>query len=316
MTLFESIFGASWETYHRGQLVLAGPVSPQILVVALPLLIALAWYAYRMVAQRATVKAWRTLLALRLALLFLMLVLLAGPALRVMHSRNDLYIARAFGHFALDGDCRYRFRRRWRESTPRDGCYLGAALIRAGSSALGSAGRVLLYGFDEKTRRISDASQIKAEGEATDIYRGVHDMDAELRGMPLASVVVLSDGGSNTGGTTQDAATILAARGVPLYTVGLGDPNPPKDYEVVGVAAPRRVQRNSEVRVQVTVRHTGYPDPFDLAISRGSNVLATQHVVPNPGERPRHRVDGIHPGPGGKRYLSCGRAARAKMSRM
>ncbi len=34
--------------------------------------------------------------------------------------------------------------------------------------------------------------------------------------------------------------------------------------------------------MQVTVRHTGYKDPFDLTVSRGTTVIATHKIVPNP----------------------------------
>ncbi len=100
--------------------------------------------------------------------------------------------------------------------------------------------------------------------------------------MPLAAVVLMTDGGRNAGGTTTDAAGILATRGVPLYTVGLGNKNPPNDYEVVSVVAPKRVRRDSEVELQVTIRHTGYKEPFDLTVSRGQTVISTRNIEPNP----------------------------------
>ena len=92
--------------------------------------------------------------------------------------------------------------------------------------------------------------------------------------MPLAAVVLITDGARNTGGSTQDAAALLKARGVPLYVVGLGNANPPGDYEVVRVVSPKRVRRNSQVEVQTTIRHTGFKEPFELTISRGDTVIS------------------------------------------
>ena len=60
-------------------------------------------------------------------------------------------------------------------------------------------------------------------------------------------MVLVTDGCRNSGGSTRDAAQILQARGVPLYVLGVGDPSPPKDLEVVEVAAPRQVRRDTEV---------------------------------------------------------------------
>ncbi|NQT88512.1 hypothetical protein HQ560_17225, partial [bacterium] len=87
----------------------------------------------------------------------------------------------------------------------------------------------------------------------------------------------------NTGGRAEEAARLLAARGVPLQVVGLGNPAPPRDYEVVQVFAPRRVRRNTEVEVYVTVRHTGLPEPFDVQIVRSQTPVLTRKVEPAKG---------------------------------
>ncbi len=281
MNWFENIFGLPIEAFRQGQVVFRGPLSPQIFVLVLPALVFAAWFVYRLVSQRTTIRLWRTVLALRLALIWVLLLVLTAPAIRTTHARQDVYTAvlvdtsRSMAIIDVGTPPIARIDAARQILLGGEGA--GDGLIKL----LGKGGKVLVYGFDENERRIADAAQMKADGQATDIFRGLHDMDAELRGMPLAAVVLLTDGGRNTGGTTQDAATILAARGVPLYTVGLGDPNPPKDYEVVSVVAPRKVRRNSEVELQVTVRHTGYTDPFDLTISRGQTVLTTRRVLPS-----------------------------------
>ena len=283
----ETLFHLSPETLHGGRLVLGGRIPAQVLVLVLLGLGGFAWMAYRRVAKRTeSAKAWRAVLALRIALICILIFLLAAPAIRVMRGRQEVFTA-----VLVDTS---------RSMAMADTTALGSATpvprmdavrkLLLGDGAgdeglvkeLNRSSRVLIYGFDENARRITSAEQLKPTGQATNIFRGVSDMEAELRGMPLASVVLISDGGRNTGGTTQDAAALLKARGVPLYTIGVGDPNPPNDYEVVNVVAPRTARRNSEVEVQATVRHTGYKEPFDITVSRGQTVLATRNVTPNP----------------------------------
>jgi len=284
MNWFEKIFNVSPDMLREGQLTFVGRLSPQVLFLALPLLVVGVWLAYRLVAGRVTTKAWRTVLALRLALMVVFLFLLADPAMRWMHGRQEVFTA-----VLVDTS------RSMAIADVETGH--GAALSRidaarqlllgngAGNEGLLKAlkgnGKVLLYGFDENVKRITSIDQMKADGQFTNIFRGIRDMETELRGMPLASVVLITDGGRNTGGTTADAAGILAARGVPLYPVGVGNQTPPNDYEVVSVIAPKRVRRDSEVELQVTVRHTGYKEPFELSISRGQTTITSRKIEPN-----------------------------------
>jgi uncharacterized membrane protein len=283
MNWFEQIFHFTPQSLREGRLTFVGPLSPQVLVLVVAVAVLGVWLAYRMVAQRTSVRAWRTVLALRIALVLVLLFLLADPALRWMHGRSEVFTAvlvdtsrsMAITDVTAPG-----------QSAPISRIDAAKQVLLGGASgpglikALGKDAKVLVYGFDENERRITSVDELKADGQFTNIFRGVRDMEAELRGMPLSSVVLLTDGGRNTGGTTQDAAAILAARGVPLYPVGLGNPNPPKDYEVVDVVAPKRVRRNSEIELQVTVRHTGYTEPFDLTVSRGDTVLSTRKITP------------------------------------
>lgn len=284
MHWFETLFNLPPDVLHDGQFVFAGRISVQVLFLVFLASALGAWLAYRLVTKRTTPLALRTVLILRIALLAVLLFLLAVPVMRLMRSRGEVFTAvlvdtsrsMAFTDVAA-GPSGPISRMEAARRLLVDGEMKNEGLLKA----LNRSGRVLVYGFDEDARRITAIGQLKPDGLFTNIFRGVRDMEAELRGMPLAAVVLMTDGGRNTGGTTQDAAALLKARGVPLYVVGLGNPNPPNDYEVVRVVAPKRVRRNSEVEVQVTVRHTGYKEPFDLTVSREGTVIATRKVQPS-----------------------------------
>jgi uncharacterized membrane protein len=284
MHWFETLFNFPPEVFQEGQLTFAGRIAAQVLILALPVLILATWFAYRLVAQRTATTAWRTVLALRLGLVVILLFLLADPIMRWAHGRAEVFTvvlvdtshSMAIPDVVAGPGVPLSRIDAARQLLSGDGAGHEGFL-----KALSRSGKVLVYGFDENVRRVTATGQLKADGQSTNIFRGIHDMEAELRGMPLAAVVLITDGGRNAGGTTQDAAAILADRGVPLYPVGLGNPNPPNDYEVVNVVAPKRVRRDSEVEVQVTVRHTGYTEPFDLTVSRGQTVISTHKITPN-----------------------------------
>lgn len=284
MHWFEKLFNAPLEVYREGQFVFTGRIPAQFLILVLLALCAMVWLAYRMVASRTTVRAWRTLLGLRIGLMVVLLFLLGVPTMRLMRSRQEVFTVVLVDTSRSMGIADVTVPGHTDPLTRMDAArqlLLGEAKDEGLLKTLNRTGKVLVYGFDQDVRRITATAELKADGQFTNIFRGVRDMEAELRGMPLAAVVLISDGGRNTGGTTQDAAALLKARNVPLYVIGVGNPNPPKDYEVVSVVAPKRVRRNSQVEVQVTVRHTGYKDPFDVTISRGDTNIATRTITPS-----------------------------------
>ena len=285
MHWFEKIFNFPPNVFSEGQFVFAGRIPAEYLVLVLLALGAVAWFAYRMVTQRVPAPAWRVLLGLRLALILVLLFLLAVPTMRSMRSRQEVFTA-----VLVDTSRSMRVADAGPDQAAPLSRMEAARQLLLGEAAkknegllktLNRSGKVLVYGFDQDVRRITATAELKPDGQFTNIFRGVRDMEAELRGMPLAAVVLITDGGRNTGGSTQDAAALLKARGVPLYVIGVGNPNPPVDYEVVRVVSPKRVRRNSQVEIQATIRHTGYKEPFDLTISRGDTAIATRTVTPS-----------------------------------
>lgn len=280
MHWFESIFKLPAAAFREDQLTFLGRVPPQVLVLVLVALGVAAWWAYRRVASRVTRPARRGLLAVRLATVAVLLFLLAAPAMRSLRSRHEVFTvvlvdtSRSMG-IADVGDEPLTRLAAARQLLLGEGVHDEGLL-----QALSRSAKVLVYGFDQDARRITAVAQLRPDGRFTNIFRGVRDVEAELRGLPLAAVVLLTDGSRNTGGSLADAAGLLKSRGVPLFVIGLGSPNPPRDYEVVQVVAPRRVRRDSEVEVQVTVRHTGYTEPFDLTVSRDKDIIVTRRITP------------------------------------
>ena len=268
----------------HGTLTFAGKITPALLILTLPFLAAAIWYSYRQVTARTMPRAWKWVIGLRVALMVVLLFLLADPVLRSLRGRADVFTAflvdtsrsMSVDDVSTGGKTISRIDAAKRLLVGPDG---GSGLLKS----LPPGNRVVIYGFDTNVHRVSSTSDLKAEGQFTNIYRGVRDMVTELQGLPLSAVVLLTDGGRNTGGTTQDAAALLADRGVPLFTVGLGNPKPPDDYEVVSVVAPGRVRRDSQVEIEVTVRHTGYPGPFEISVSRAKSVITTRKITPRPG---------------------------------
>ncbi|HYG75316.1 MAG TPA: VWA domain-containing protein [Planctomycetota bacterium] len=109
----------------------------------------------------------------------------------------------------------------------------------------------------------------------------------DMRGQPLAGIVIISDGRQNAGEDAVQAAQTFKTQRVPLFTVGVGDPSEPKDFEV-SVEGPEMILPDDQSEVTALVRYKGYTGVTSIKIEmkNGDNVIATEDVkLGKPGEK-------------------------------
>jgi hypothetical protein len=82
----------------------------------------------------------------------------------------------------------------------------------------------------------------------------------ELRGLPVAGVVVVSDGADTGEKALSDAILGLKAERLPVFTVGVGSEALPRDIQVDRVSTPRSVLLGASLMLDVTVTQTATPD--------------------------------------------------------
>jgi uncharacterized membrane protein len=155
-------------------------------------------------------------------------------------------------------------------------------LLRGNRSLLGAlAGDfdLRLYRFDERAHAIgSDAlTTLTADGRATDLMQSVLDVRQEYRDTPLAGMVVMSDGIVTAG-----SAGVEAARhgGIPLVTIGLGDPEHYRDIQIAAVEAPDFAFLHNSVEIEVSVKSWGYKGQvIPLVLKQEGRILSTSSLV-------------------------------------
>jgi uncharacterized membrane protein len=145
---------------------------------------------------------------------------------------------------------------------------------------------VQAFRFSSGVQPIESVAAVRGTGERTDLYAALNQVDAELRGVPVVGIVMVTDGAANAGGAPRDMAEELRAKNRPVYCIGLGDPTPPRDYEVLRVRAPRQVRSNASVEIFANLRIHGFDDPFDVVLRQGSEELQRlRGLVPEAGRR-------------------------------
>lgn len=130
----------------------------------------------------------------------------------------------------------------------------------------------------------------------------------QARYTPLAAVVLASDGADTSGGLSAAELSELAAYGVPIHTIGVGESSMPGDLELEDVALPARALPGSTLSARVTVRHDAASNalvkvydgddllevvPVELAEGAGSTTAWVEVSLAEPGPHElRFSVDG------------------------
>jgi hypothetical protein len=123
--------------------------------------------------------------------------------------------------------------------------------------------RVAWYSFSDGLRRLQreDLSSLRWEGPATDIAGALDGLKEASLGKGLVAALLVSDGGHNLGGRPERAAEDL---GVPIYTVGVGNPEPPRDLALVSSTIDPVAYVGQELGIEIGLRSSGYEGVQDL----------------------------------------------------
>jgi uncharacterized membrane protein len=140
--------------------------------------------------------------------------------------------------------------------------------------------RVRLYGFSDRPAPVETIDAFTAKGGATRLGESLASVLRESRVLPLAAVVVFSDGADNKNASTAALLEEITQAGVPVHTVGVGRAALAKDVELEDAVVPPRAPSGARLRVQVRLRQTGLGGRrARLTIHERGTALAARDVV-------------------------------------
>jgi uncharacterized membrane protein len=143
--------------------------------------------------------------------------------------------------------------------------------------------QVRLYEFGRDAVRIDQARNLVADDNATRIGDSLNHIASEAGTMPLGAIVVMSDGGDNTGGIDRDTIEHLRQLRIPVHTIGFGPDHFAKDIEIVDVASPARALVQSRVSARVAIRQHGFAgSTVKLIVRENDHPVAEQSIVLKP----------------------------------
>jgi uncharacterized membrane protein len=117
---------------------------------------------------------------------------------------------------------------------------------------------VRTFRFSSSADRIAQPTELTFDGTQTKLGPALDGAREELAGLPVAGVVLVTDGADTTDAALTDTLLALKAEKLPVFTVGVGSEQLPRDVQIDRVSTPRTVLKDASMLVDVLVRQSGY----------------------------------------------------------
>lgn len=258
----------------------------------------LGWLAYARVPVRVSAGQRIGLSALRSLTLMLLIGMLLRPIVMVppAAAKNSLLpilvdISRSMRLHDSDGPSRLE---------------RAQAMVRDLDAQLGKEYRIELLTFGETLAAASSLDRLSATARRSDLSGAIADLAERhppspagygqtSRGDRMAGVIVLSDGGDTAPQEAIHGRSIQA----PVFTVGIGNPDMPRDREIVNLTAGEPILPGASIDVSVSATSTGFgQEPVELRVSANGRPIEVRRVTPSSDGAPVHAVFTVSPEPG------------------
>ena len=180
-------------------------------------------------------------------------------------------------------------------------------IARANSLLKNELGLPLTRSFKTEIYGVGDGlapakiDALSAGARRTDLAGALAAVRERYRGQRVAGIVVLSDGGdtgSGRSGGSDRSGGSGGENGPPVFAVGIGSPDGPRDREVLGITAGDPRLDHASVDLHVTAVSSGFGrSPFSLRVLANGQLLDTRRLVPSADGSPIEQVFTVSPDP-------------------
>lgn len=254
--LVRFLFGHEQAVFTNGRFGFDVRPGAVILVLIILLAAAFIYFIYLRPRVRLSKGTTATLMALRAALLAVMVVLLLRPVVVV----SSVIPRSSYVAMVVDDSVSMKL-----QDVPGGATRLDTvkqALLNTGPDSflnqLEKKFKTNLYGFSGGLTRLKDGNDLYGEGRTSDLAGALDETIKRSSGMPLSAVVIATDGASNVPRDLAGVLRELRARDIPVFTVGVGNTARPMDAELTRVNMPRRVLVGSRLNIETIVGLSGY----------------------------------------------------------
>lgn len=274
-SIFEYLFKYPLVAYERGDIVWSGSWS---LLLLLPLVLlggGLVAWSYRRNRGVASVRTLWALAAIRTLGFAIILICLLRPTLVVSTAvpRENVVAVLVDDSRSMEiADI---------DDQPR-GFLAREAFISEESALLGELRERFMvrhFRFSSGAERLRSSGDLTFQGHRTLLGPALDFARQELSALPLAGLVLVTDGGDHDSEALDDALLGLRAEGIPVYVVGTGLEKIVPDIQVDRVEVPQSVTRGSTMMASAVIAHAGVNSRrITVNVEEDGRILATQEV--------------------------------------
>ena len=160
---------------------------------------------------------------------------------------------------------------------------------------------VRTFRFSSQSGRVNSVKDLTFGGSQTKIGTALDGVREELAGLPVAGIVLVTDGADTTEGSLTNTLLNLKADKLPVFTVGVGSAKLPKDIQIDRVSTPRTVLKGASLLVDAVITQSGYSgQTVTLDVEDDGRIVGSQKVqfpVDGSPAAVRVRATASQPGP-------------------
>jgi len=286
--VFRFFFKYPLLVFEQGDFALGASRPALVAVLAFAAIAAAALITYRSIVSEGSSRDKTILIALRLALVAVLFFCLIRPTLvlkAAVPQQNFLGVLVDDSRSMLIAD---------RDGQPRSQ-FVQRELTGPQAPLLNELQKrfvLRFFKFSSSAGRVTSAADAHYDGTSTKLGDALERARDELSGLPLAGLVMVTDGADTSDTSIDDPLASLKARSIPVFPVGLGQERFSRDVQISRVETPRVVLKGSSLVVDVVVSQSGYAGKsVPLNVEDGGRIVATEQVtLPPDGESLTARV--------------------------
>jgi len=130
-----------------------------------------------------------------------------------------------------------------------------AALQNDVLQQIGARSDVRFFSFSDHASPIDSAQDLHGGAQSTSIGEALNTVTQMAASVPLAAVVLVTDGADTTNSLDEAEMAHLATTGIPVHTIGVGPEQPENDLELTQLQLPSTAVAGSTVRATLSIRH-------------------------------------------------------------
>jgi uncharacterized membrane protein len=273
-SLFQFLFEYRPNVFRQGDFRFAPPAGAPVAAAVVIAAVAIAFVSYRVLRTRVQWRERATLAALRLIALAIVLFCIFRPVLVVKAA-----VAQQNVVGILIDDSRSM---QLTDENGSRGDLIRKTFANPDSpmmKALSDRFLIRTFRFSSATARLATAGDLTFNGTQTRIANAIESARQELAGLPVAGLVLVTDGADTTDATVTDALLASKAEALPVFTVGVGQETLTKDIQVGRVSTPRTALKGTSLLVDAVLTQTGYAgQTVTLDVEDGARIVGSQPV--------------------------------------